>query len=62
MAKEYVSKEAALACVRTLESMIESLCDQARDIERLLKMAQTVEVEYEDGNETDKGNSEEEAD
>lgn len=57
MAKEYVSKEAALACIKTLESMIGSLYEQAEDIERLLRMAQTVEVEYEDGNETDKGNS-----
>lgn len=57
MAKEYVSKEAALACIRTLISMIESLCDQARDIERLLEMASTIEVEVSNDNETDKDNS-----
>ena len=62
MTNEYVSKRAALACIKTIREMMESLCSEVRDIGRLLEMASTIEVEVSNENEADKSDSEEEAD
>ena len=62
MTKEYVSKHAAVACIKTIGEMLESLCSEVRGIGRLLEMASTIEVEVSNENEADKSNSEEEAD